>query len=313
MATEIEGSAREAYADEVLSVDNLSFAYEAKKPVVRNVTFEVSSGMCLGLLGRNGAGKSTLLGAITQTISGIMSGQVQPAAASQRRRSMGYASQGIGLQRYLTVAENLRHYASLHLGTTKVDDLVEECVTEFALESTAGTRAGRLSGGQARIAHIASSFVHRPVIRILDEPTAALDIDARNHLVELIASWTARGDICVVTSHYPEDIETMCTHLTVLVDGVSHFIGKVEDVLHGQAVHGEIHGRRADSAGDELFVLDEPVSSLCGLVDQVSRLGFAADDRLLSVRVGRVTLRSILESSDALRAAVSNERVEESR
>ncbi|MGF7233572.1 MAG: ATP-binding cassette domain-containing protein, partial [Frankia sp.] len=196
------------------------------------MSFTVHHGQVLGILGANGSGKSTLLNALLDVRAGERRGEVVvdgPGGGS--RLEIGFAAQQIALYHLLTVRENLRHVARTLLPRRAVAAAVDDAISEHGLGEVAQTPVHQLSGGWQRLAHIATSFVHRPRIRLLDEPTAALDFEARGRLVALVNDWRRDGVLMLVTSHYPEDIDEICTHALVIQDGVVARYGTLDDLL----------------------------------------------------------------------------------
>lgn len=220
----------------LLKATNVSFSYVGSEAAVFDgVNLELHPGQSLGLLGPNGAGKSTLLGMLTNTIHGERSGQVRiQDGLGSIGQAIGYATQDVALYPTLTVGENLVHMARLILGKARCAEAAERAVTEFRLEAIAGQRVQGLSGGQRRLAHLAVSFVHQPRIRLLDEPTTALDFETRNRIVALASQWCSDGCALLVTAHYPEDVEEFSTSISVLQDRRLLNIGSLEDFVQGK-------------------------------------------------------------------------------
>lgn len=216
-----------------LEVSNLSFTYRGEtNATLTSVSLRVMSGRSVGILGANGAGKSTLLGAITGTRDGHRTGAIfLDGCAQYDRRAVGFAPQDIALYQLLTVRENLEHVARLTVPRRSIKGAVEQTLDEFALQDLSSRPVHELSGGQQRLAHLAVSFVHRPPVRFLDEPTTGLDFHTRQRLVELVQSWRGEGVAVVVTAHYPEDIEELCSDIVLLRDGTVHALGNLRAFL----------------------------------------------------------------------------------
>src|SRR5919201_49320 len=215
-----------------LVVENLSFRYPRGSPVLDGAALRIDAGRVTGLLGANGSGKSTLLGAITNAIEGERRGRI--AVGADAAGPIGYATQDVALYLHLTVAENLAHAAPVAARRWMVDDLVEQALDDFGLRALRDRLAMTLSGGQQRMAHLACSFVHRPAIRLLDEPTTALDFSTRQSLIDLVGTWREQGVATLVTAHYPEDVEELCSTITLLVDGRTYDLGSLRDYLDRQ-------------------------------------------------------------------------------
>jgi ABC-2 type transport system ATP-binding protein len=293
-----------------LVVADLSFRYPGRgAPVLEGLTFEARFGVTLGVLGANGSGKSTLLAALVAARSGRRTGQVILDRTPLRRTLVGFATQQTALYRELTVGENLRHAARLSLGRRRVGDAVEECVAEYGLAPAFDTPVHRLSSGWARIVHIAASFMHRPPVRLLDEPTTALDFETRGRLVELVRSWRSEGVVCIITSHYPEDIEEMCSAVVVIAERRIAYQGGLRDMMTGHdsellLQYGD--GRRGDGA----VRIPAPcrVGDLPGAVGRlVGGSDAAGDSPLLDLRIARRTLRSTLMRDPQLKGLLDEQ------
>ncbi len=310
-----------------LVATGVRFTYPGEPaPVLVDVDVMVAAGRSLGVLGPNGAGKSTLLGVVTGTLAGEVAGLVTVAGdVTFPRSALGYAPQDIALYELLTVEENLRHVARLTLPRRQVAGAVARAVDDYGLADIAGRRVHRLSGGQRRLAHLATAFVHRPPVRILDEPTNALDFTTRLRLVDLVARWRAEGVAVMVTAHYPEDIEDLCTDLVLLRDGRCRPLGELHAFLGagrpalrlvgvgpaGVADGGDGGGTGADGTGadgggraDEVVPLASP--TVGGLAEALGAV--AGPDRAVrNVELTGRTLRGLLLTDPELRAYVTED------
>jgi ABC-2 type transport system ATP-binding protein len=261
----------------------------------------------VGLLGANGAGKTTLLGAITRTVQGTTEGSLRlDVGAVPARRAIGYATQAIGLYPMLTVEENVGHLARLLLGRAEAKAAVARALAEFALEPIARTRVHHLSGGQRRLVHLAASFVHGPPIRLLDEPTVALDFEARQLVVNLVRGWRAEGVAVLVTAHYPEDIEELSTELVLLRDGTTRDLGELGAVLSNRArtlsLRGESPAPQPTSASWELTLATSRLDEVRAKLGEVP-----PDVRLSELRLSGNRLRDILLRDPSLSSFAAEE------
>ncbi len=290
-----------------LVVDRLSFSYPgAAAPVVREASLAVGPGQALGILGPNGAGKSTLLGALVDCLEGRRSGQVHvvgdPSGPQVPSGALvGFASQDVALYPTLTVAENIEHVARLTLGWRAARRAVARALDEYLLAPLAARRAQALSGGQQRLAHLAASFVHRPPVRLLDEPTTSLDFQTRLTVIDLIRAWRAEGVTTLVTSHYPEDIEDLCTDLLLLREGRTHLLGPVAAFLAGRGralrLVVEVDGAQRQR------LLDVDAGDLAGVIGALEAEARACegDARVVRLELAATTLRDVLLRDPALR------------
>ncbi|NVJ04424.1 ABC transporter ATP-binding protein [Myxococcus sp. AM001] len=281
-----------------LSAQGLSFAFAGGAPVLRDATLRLRGGTCVGLLGANGAGKTTLLGVLTRTVRGTTGGALRlDVGALPARRAIGFATQAIALYPVLTVEENVGHLAHLLLGRKEAKAAVDRTLEEFALGPIARTRVHHLSGGQRRLVHLAASFVHAPPIRLLDEPTVALDFEARQLVVRRVRAWREEGAAVLVTAHYPEDIEELSTELVLLRDGTTRDLGALGAVLSSQARTLSLRGERPTDTAWELALTTN------SLEEVRSKLGeLPSDVHLSELRLSGNRLRDLLLRDPSLSA-----------
>ena len=213
--------------------------------VLDGFSLRVEQGEVMGLLGPNGCGKSTVLKIVCKLLS-LDAGQVllmgKPLSElSYRARGLvGLCSQDAALYPDLLPAENLHFFARLY-GLLDQDrqHRVAELMEIFELEKFANTRAGQLSGGWQQRLHLAVSLVHRPKLLVLDEPTAAVDLEARMDLWRLIEGLRDSGTTILLTSHHLAEAERLCSRVALMRSGKVLAEGSVPALLAripGQAV-----------------------------------------------------------------------------
>src|SRR5689334_14390926 len=176
---------------------------------VDGVSFEVEEGEFFGILGPNGAGKTTTL----EIIEGLRkpdSGDVtllgMPAWPRNQRLlpRIGVQLQASSFFERLTAREQIRTFASLY-GIAPAE--ADKALDVVGLADKAETRTDRLSGGQTQRLAIATALVHGPEVLFLDEPTAALDPQARRNLWDLLREINAQGRTVVLTTHHLDEAE----------------------------------------------------------------------------------------------------------
>ncbi len=213
--------------------------------VLDGFNLRVEKGEILGLLGPNGCGKSTVLNIVCKLLS-YDAGQVQLmgeplSELSYRARGLvGLCTQHCALYPDLLPAENLHFFARLYgLSSLERQQRVEELMSSFALENFANTRVGQLSGGWQQRLHLAVSLIHRPMLLVLDEPTAAVDLEARMDLWRLIEGLRDSGTTILLTSHHLAEAERLCSKVALMRNGKVVAEGSVPELLAripGQAV-----------------------------------------------------------------------------
>jgi len=218
-----DGSMRPA-----LQVDGLSKSFSAglfsrPRQVLCGLGFKLEEGQSLGLVGPNGSGKSTLL----RTIVGIErpdAGQVRlfgshpgdPAARAQ----LGYLPENTPFPAELSARSALELVASLQgWGSKERRQRIDALLGQVGLKEHAQRALGAFSKGMQRRFGLAQTFLHRPRLLLLDEPTAGLDAPGHVVLADLLGEARARGASLIIASHQLADIVEHCDTLIVLVEG----------------------------------------------------------------------------------------------
>jgi ABC-2 type transport system ATP-binding protein len=204
-----------------ISVRDLRKAYGPVK-AVDGVSFDVHRGEFFGILGPNGAGKTTTL-EIVEGLRQADGGTVSVLGLHPWPRNPGLLPRiGVQLQassffERLTAREQLQTFAMLYkIPASRADAMLGV----VGLEDHAGTRTEKLSGGQAQRLSIACALVHDPEVLFLDEPTGALDPQARRNLWDLLRQISAEGRTVVLTTHHMDEAETLCDRVAIMDHGV---------------------------------------------------------------------------------------------
>jgi ABC-2 type transport system ATP-binding protein len=210
------------------------YAIEATSLVIRysnghvaldGLSLAISRGSFFGLLGPNGAGKSSFIGAIgglvvptsgTVNVLGLDAVKDRSAVA----RKLGIVPQSLALYADLTVRDNLRFFGGLY--GLHGEDLAARSHMALGVAQLAdreGSRVGSLSGGMARRLNLAVALLHDPEVIICDEPTTGVDPQSRLHLFEALRRLHAGGKTVVYTTHYMEEVETLCREVAIVDQG----------------------------------------------------------------------------------------------
>lgn len=195
-----------------IEASNLSFRYD-DKPVLREVSFALTSGRFHALLGPNGAGKSTLFGLLTRLLAvqqgdillGGLSLKKQPAEAM---RQIGVVFQQNALDLDLTVRQNLQYHAALH-GLSRKEARVrgDRELERFNLLDRANDAVRKLNGGHRRRVEIARALLHEPSLLLLDEPTVGLDVASRKALNQHVRTLCDEDGLTVLwATHLIEEV-----------------------------------------------------------------------------------------------------------
>ena len=187
---------------------------------VDGVTFSVERGEVFGILGPNGAGKTTTLEIIeslqkpTEGRVSVLGLDVQSDAAKVKTR-IGVQLQASAYYDYLNLKEILALFGSFYPSKVSPGSLLDQ----VGLSDKSASRMSELSGGQRQRFGVAASLVNNPELVVLDEPTTGLDPQARRNLWGLIREVNGRGVTVVLTTHYMEEAETLCSRLAIMDHG----------------------------------------------------------------------------------------------
>lgn len=222
-------------AGEAVTVRGLRKVF-GSRVAVEGLDLTIRTGEVFGLLGPNGSGKTTtirmLCGLMTPTSgNATVVGHDVVREPERVRWRIGYMSQRFGLYDDLTVAENMRFYASVYgLSGAERRRRIEEQLAELGLEERAGQLAGTMSGGWKQRLALACATTHHPAMLFLDEPTAGVDPASRRLLWQWVYRLAHRGTTILVTTHYMDEAER-CERLAFLSRGHLIAVGTVGEVL----------------------------------------------------------------------------------
>jgi ABC-2 type transport system ATP-binding protein len=208
-----------------LDIRSLVKRYPTGVEALRGVSLEIEAGDFFGLLGPNGAGKSTLIHCTTglaQPTSGQISvfGHDAVDHYAAARQAVGLAPQELNLDFFLTVEETLDYHAG-YFGMPRKErrERAAELLEAFSLTAKKDDRTRFLSGGMKRRLVLARALMHRPRLLILDEPTAGVDIELRLELWHYVQRINQEGTTILLTTHYLEEAEQLCSKIAFINDG----------------------------------------------------------------------------------------------
>ncbi|MDF2473311.1 MAG: transporter ATP-binding protein [Anaerocolumna sp.] len=208
----------------IVDVKNLVKRYD-KLVALDHLNLFVEEGEIFGLLGPNGSGKTTAINCILSLLKydkGTIEifGKPMSQDAYDIKRNIGIIMQNVAVFDELTVYENISYFCSLYIkDKSEVKRLTQEAIEFVSLEDFTKFHPKKLSGGLLRRLNIACGIAHKPKLIILDEPTVAVDPQSRNKILEGIKKLNADGATIIYTSHYMEEVEQLCSRISIIDKG----------------------------------------------------------------------------------------------
>ena len=220
----------------MIEFKDVSFAYERGKPVMEHLSFRIERGESVGLIGANGAGKSTVMKLLLGLISGegevLVDGTpVQKTTLAQIRRKLGFVLQNSDHQMFMpTVYEDMM-FAPLNYGVAReeAEKRVDEVLRQLGVEELKHRHNHRISGGEKRMAAIATILAMEPEAILMDEPTAALDPYNRRIVINTIRSLQQTK---LITSHDLDMILDTCERVILISEGRIVADGPASEILY---------------------------------------------------------------------------------
>jgi ABC-2 type transport system ATP-binding protein len=223
---------------------------------VNHVSIQIEQGHITGFLGPNGSGKTTTLRMLCGLLTpdsghGQVLGLDFPVEAAAIKRQTGYMTQRFSLYEDLTIEENLAFIARVY-SLDRVTARVDETLDKLGLAHRRKQLAGQLSGGWKQRLALAAAGMPGPPLRLLDEPTAGVDPQARRDFWDEIHRLAEEGMTVLVSTHYMDEAER-CHEIAYIFDGNLIARGTGEQVIaESGLVTFEAEGPRADRLGHEL-------------------------------------------------------------
>ncbi|HQC84776.1 MAG TPA: ATP-binding cassette domain-containing protein [Rhodoferax sp.] len=237
--------------------------------VVKDLSFEIEPGECLGVIGPNGAGKTTTIRmclGLTAPDNGSVEvmGLHMPRDALAIKAQLGVVSQFDTLDPDFTCAENLLVYGRYFgMKDAAIRARIPQLLEFASLTSKASAKPGELSGGMKRRLSLARALVNDPRLLLLDEPTTGLDPQARHLMWERLQLLLQQGKSILLTTHFMDEAERLCTRLLVLDHGRKIAEGKPRDLIaqHLEPDVVEVYGNGA------LALVDSPLRNMAARVE----------------------------------------------
>jgi ABC-2 type transport system ATP-binding protein len=225
-----------------ISFQSVSKTYPTKRgqsgasvKALDDVSFDIQQGEFFGLLGPNGAGKTSLI-SILAGLSRASSGSVTVHGHdvvndyAATRRTLGVVPQELVFDPFFSVREALR-IQSGYFGIKNNDAWIDELLDSLGLADKANANMRQLSGGMKRRVLVAQALVHKPQVIVLDEPTAGVDVELRQTLWQFIAKLNKQGSTVLLTTHYLEEAEALCSRIAMLKQGKVVALAQTSELL----------------------------------------------------------------------------------
>lgn len=215
----------------ITKVNEITKKY-GNKTVLDHVSFCVEEGECLGILGHNGAGKTTLI----ETMLGLKKadqGQVFLFNHNMIKREqklfekIGVQLQHSAYQSKIKVHELCQERAVLY--QKEIDE--DRLLTDFGLLDRKNQMVESLSGGEKQKLSILLAIMHEPELIFLDELTTGLDVVARREIWKYLLELKKNKKSLILTSHYMDEVETLCDRILLLKEGKELVSGTVKEVI----------------------------------------------------------------------------------
>ena len=224
----------------MIEFEHVNFSYEKGRPVLRDLSFRIEKGEAVGLIGANGAGKSTvmklLLGLLTGEGRVAVDGQaVCKANLAEVRRKLGFVLQNSDNQMFMPTVYEDMIFAPLNYGLSReeAEARVDAVLEKLGLTELKHRHNHKISGGEKRMAAIATILAMEPEAVLMDEPTSALDPCNRRLVINVIRSLPQTR---LITSHDLDMILDTCERVILLSGGRVAADGPAETILRDRAL-----------------------------------------------------------------------------
>ena len=219
----------------MIEFQKVSFAYERERPVIRDLSFRVAEGESVGLIGANGAGKSTVMKLLLGLLTGEGQILVDGTAVTKQtlpeiRRKLGFVLQNSDNQMFMPTVYEDMIFAPLNYGLSReeTEARVERVLKALGLEDLKHRHNHRISGGEKRMAAIATILAMEPEVILMDEPTSALDPYNRRVVINTIRTLPQTK---IITSHDLDMILDTCDRVILLSHGEIAADGPADTIL----------------------------------------------------------------------------------
>lgn len=224
----------------MIKFENVNFAYERENPVIRDLSFCIGDGEAVGLIGANGAGKSTVMKLLLGLVQGegrilIDDMEVRRENLAQVRKKLGFVLQNSDNQMFMPTVYEDMIFAPLNYGMSREDaeKKVDAVLDRLGLQYLKHKYNHKISGGEKRMAAIATILAMEPEAVLMDEPTSALDPYNRRVVINTIRELDQTR---IITSHDLDMIMDTCSRVILISEGRLVADGKAADILSDRAL-----------------------------------------------------------------------------
>lgn len=222
--------------ENIISVSDLSFGYDSKRKVLENINFQLKKGESVGLVGANGVGKSTLLRILVGLNTGfqgdVMVNNIPLEKKNLKtiRKNVGYVFQDADSQLFMSTVFDDVAFAPRNYGMseTEVNEKTMEALKVVHIEQLKDKQIYKLSGGEKKLASIATILSTEPDVILIDEPSVALDPKNRRNLINIL---NQLNQAKIIASHDLNMIMDTCERTILLSDGKVIKDGNTKEIL----------------------------------------------------------------------------------
>ena len=222
--------------ENIISVSDLSFGYDSKRKVLENINYQLKKGESVGLVGANGVGKSTLLRILVGLNTGfqgdVMVNNIPLEKKNLKtiRKNVGYVFQDADSQLFMSTVFDDVAFAPRNYGMSEaeVNEKTMEALKVVHIEQLKDKQIYKLSGGEKKLASIATILSTEPDVILMDEPSVALDPKNRRNLINIL---NRLNQAKIIASHDLNMIMDTCERTILLSDGKIIKDGNTKEIL----------------------------------------------------------------------------------
>jgi len=275
-----------------------------EKLALKGIDLSIPKGSIFGLLGPNGAGKSTTINIIAGVVDKT-EGSVEVWGfdinkdTRNAKANIGIVPQEVHIDAYFTPFEILELYAGYY-GIPKAERRSMEILRAMRLEEQRDAYTRLLSGGMKRRLMVGKAMVHNPPVLVLDEPTAGVDVELRQHIWQYVRDLNKKGVTIVLTTHYLEEAEELCDEIAIINHGELVICEKTPALLNQL---------------DEKKVIIHPSSPVAELPAEIIEVGGKLNDQgeiVIHFSPSAITVGEILKKIAATDIEIADLKTEES-